>query len=511
MRRAAAGTVVAVAVVALAHLGLRLPSLGLLPLYSDEALGLWRAERVLEGSLTRGAGEGKPLHAWMIAAAVALPGDDIRAARAAHAVAGALTAVVLWGCARRHLSPAAGWTAAALWIVLPFPLLFERTVTPDVPLAAATVAVLACALQVMTVSDRAAARRWLAALLVAGAAATFVKMPLGPVLAATPAVLPWALPPLERAAARRRLRPYLLALGLVVGVLGAIVVTRAALGLRPVGFGMHELGLKVAAVRDPGGAGGAAARNLLLVIEFSWLYLTPAGIALLVAGSIGAWFRRHRLLCALTAVATVYTIAFVSSAVSLSAHYLLAALALYVPAMAWGLAEGAAAVGRRFAPALIALVLLLIAARTVPLARALWSDPPSAALASTEREHYVEGRWAGYGLPEAARWIEREHAARGGDVFVAVHLADYERLRRYAAPPARAAIVQVQVERRGIPFTAKVERTRSLAAAGGRVYVVAGSRTRFHQRWREAFPGATLAIEFPRPAGDQAVEVWALP
>ena len=51
---------------------------------------------MLEGSLTRGAGEGKPLHAWMIAAAIALPGDDIAAARAAHVLAGALLVVALW-------------------------------------------------------------------------------------------------------------------------------------------------------------------------------------------------------------------------------------------------------------------------------------------------------------------------------------------------------------------------------------------------------------------------------
>ena len=83
-----------------------------------------------------------------------------------------------------------------------------------------------------------------------------------------------------------------------------------------------------------------------------------------------------------------------------------------------------------------------------PLRRALWNDPPSAKLASTERMHYVEGDWSGYGLPDAAAMDRGSSSSRAGGIaaravrragFVAVHLADYERLR---STPERARAVR---------------------------------------------------------------------
>jgi hypothetical protein len=192
--------------------------------------------------------------------------------------------------------------------------------------------------------------------------------------------------------------------------------------------------------------------------EFAWLYLGPLPTLLLVLGVAGAWLRPDRLMRVLTGFALAWTALFVVSASNLSAHYLFAALPFYVLAMAWALVEGASAVERRVrgvgAPIVVAGALLLVALGSWPLLRALWNDPPSAVLADTERLQLVEGEWSGYGLPEAARWIERElraagapAAGGGGTVFVALHVADYERLRLYVAPEARDAIVQVQIDR----------------------------------------------------------------
>ena len=497
----------------LVFFALRLPSLRLLPLYSDEAIGLWRAERVLEGSLTRGSGEGKPLHAWMIAAAIALPGDDIAAARAAHVLAGALLVVALWDLASRGLGAAAGWTAAALWIVLPFPTIFERTVTPDVPLSAAGVAIAACAMRVAA-PEQPERRVWRYLLLAAGAAAMFTKMPVGVLVAATPLLVPFTLAPEARPAAWSRLRQYSIALACTVVALAAVVAARAALGRRPLGFGMHEFGLKVAVLRDADRAPSAVVENLRRLGEYAWLYLGPPGTLLVVAAIVGVWFGRDRLPRLFLGFALAWTVLFAGNARNLSAHYLLAALPFYVLAMAWVLVEAASVMDRRVGRSVIAAVVVAILVMSWPLCRALWHDPPTARLASTERLQYIDGDWSGYGLPEAARWIEHELARGGGGssepVFVAIHLADYERLRLYAGESARRSIVQVQVDRYTLRVPTMIDRARAMLASGRRVFVVVGSEGRFARRWQQAFPAAMARARFPKPGGARAAVVWEL-
>jgi hypothetical protein len=349
---------------------------------------------------------------------------------------------------------------------------------------------------------------------------------VGLFLAAAPLLVPATQPPGERSAALARLRPYLWMVATVTAMLASIVGARAALGLRPLGFGVHELGLKVAAVRDPGSAPGAVIENVRRTAEYAWLYLTPAGTLLLVGGVLGAWIGRHRLLRVLTGVATVYILVFVAAARNLSAHYLLPALPLYVPAMAWALTAGTAAVvrraeasgadlraagGRALSTLLAGALLLAVAPSSLAMARALWRDPPRAPVARTERVQYLEGHWSGYGLVEVARWIEGEHARSGdGVVFAALHVADYERLRRYTSAAAQPSVVQVQVDRYTLPWTAQAVRLRALAASGRRVHVVGGSRRRFHARRREDFPEARLVMEFAKPGATDAAQVWTL-
>ncbi len=162
-------------------------------------------------------------------------------------------------------------------------------------------------------------------------------------------------------------------------------------------------------------------------------------------------------------------------------------------------------------------VLAAILGMSWPLRRALWTDPPSAPTGSPERMQYVEGDWSGYGLPDAARWIEHELAQGAGSsggsgepVFVAVHLADYERLRLYAGESARGSIVQVQVDRYTLRVPKMIDRARAMLASGRRVFVVVGSERRFERRWRQAFPAAVERARFPKPGGSHAVVVWEL-
>jgi hypothetical protein len=409
----------------------------------------------------------------------------------------------------------AGWTAAALWIVLPFPSIFERTVTPDVPLAAAGTAVAACAMRV-AMPDRPERRAWLYLLLATGAAAMFTKMPVGLLLAATPLLVPFTLAPEARPVAWRRLRPYWIALGGTVATLTAVVATRAALDLRPLGFGMHEFRRKVAVLRDADRAPSAVVENLRRLGEYAWLYLGPVGTLLVVAAIVGVWFSRNRLVRVFLGFALAWTVLFAASARNLSAHYLLAALPFYVLAMTWVLVGVANALGQRAGRLVVAAALAAILGLSWPLRRAQWMDPATAKLASTERSHYVDGEWSGYGLPDAARWIEHELASGGAGaksaepVFIAVHLADYERLRLYASESARRSIAQVQVDRYTLRVPTMIDRARAMVASGRRVFLVVGSERRFERRWRQAFPQAVARATFPKPGGLHATVVWEL-
>jgi hypothetical protein len=345
----------------------------------------------------------------------------------------------------------------------------------------------------------------------------FLKMPVGAVLAATPLFVPFTVPPAERAAARARLRPYSIAFGVTVAVLAGVVASRTALGLRPVGFGMHELGRKVAVLRDADRAPDDAVESLRRVGEYAWLYLGPLGTLLVVGAVIGVWFGRDRLVRTSMIFALAWTALFAATARNLSAHYLLATMPFYVIGMAWVLVAIVNAAGRRGGRFIVAAVLAAILGMSWPFRRALWVDPPSARLASTERSHYIDGDWSGYGLPDAARWIERElaeprldGASRREPVFVAVHLADYERLRLYAGASARRSIRQVQVDRYTLRVPTMIERARAMLAEGRRVFVVVGSERRFERRWRQAFPSAAVRAMFPRPRGTHAVVVWEL-
>jgi 4-amino-4-deoxy-L-arabinose transferase-like glycosyltransferase len=497
---------------------MRLPSLGLMPLYSDEGLGLWRADRVLEGSLTRGSGEGKPLHAWMIAAAIALPGDDILAARAAHVAAGALLLLALWDLTRRQVSPLAGWIAAALWIVLPYGAIFERTVTPDVPLAAACVAVATCAFRVASPDLPASpeSRRWRWLLLFAGAVAMFVKMPIGLLPASLPLLVPFALSVDERAAARARLRTYTRALLATIAVLAAIVAVRAAMGARPLGFGMHEFEKKMAVARDAENAPGAIVENVDRVGEFAWFYFGPIGTVLLLAGLIAAVVKRQRVVLLLAAFALAWVALFVSTARNLSAHYVLEVIPFLVLVMASAVTAGARALQRHgerpiVTASVAAVVVALTLATVLPFHRALWTDPRAARFARTEKLHYIEGRWSGYGLREAAAWIDQAVAAGGGaPLFVAVHLADYERVRLYAAEATRKDLMQVQVERYTLRVPHMIDRVREIQEGGRRVMVVVGSEGRFEARWRSAYPTAIPRFGFDKPGGKTQVVIFEL-
>ena len=278
---------------------------------------------------------------------------------------------------------------------------------------------------------------------------------------------------------------------------------------------MHELGLKVAVLRDAdrapergGGEPAATSASTPGSISVRWARCS------LVGADRGSLVRPQPAGCDVSsAFALAWTVLFAASARNLSAHYLLAALPFYVVAMAWVLVEAANAMDRRAGTLRASPAVLVGDPRACRgrFAARCGMTRPARSWPRPNGSQYVEGDWSGYGLPDAARWIERElrQAAPAADgsgepVFVAVHLADYERLRLYAGESARRSIEQVQVDRYTLRVPTMIDRARAMLASGRRVFVVVGSERRFERRWRRAFPAAVARATFPKPGGAHA-------
>ncbi len=80
----------------------------------------------------------QPLHPWLLALAEKLLPDPLVAARLVSVMAGAFTLLALWLLARRLFSWRVAMLAALLYILCPYPFLFDRQALADSLLAAAT-------------------------------------------------------------------------------------------------------------------------------------------------------------------------------------------------------------------------------------------------------------------------------------------------------------------------------------------------------------------------------------
>jgi hypothetical protein len=499
------------ALTAAAFAATRLTALERLPLFGDEGIYLWWGEQIVGGDFSRGLGQGKPLMGWLIAAGLGIGLDPLYALRLVGVLAGALGLAALARLAARWVSVRCAMVVCALWVLLPYTLFFERVATPDQVLGSLGLAALAASWEALH-SERA--RPGLeAAAGVALVLAALAKLPVGLLFLALPVGVAAIAPGARRPGWRRRMRRLcLLPAGLALGV-AVVGGYRLAAGSQPTGFGLDELLLKT------GSTAPVLGHNLGRLWAWGEAYLSWPLTLLLVGSTAAALLGRQPLLKLMAGLAVLWVAAFVPVATFWVPRYLLPVLPAAVLLTAWGatqLLDRLAALaarswpgaGRMAMPVVYGVALVALAASLAPRDRALLLDPVSSHLPGEDREQYVEGGGAGYGLAEAAAELEARLVAEPAARVVGLRVEDDARLRYYLAPRLHRRVGQVQIiERMNQNTGQQIERVRAAAGEAGPLYVVTAAAGLWTDAWQAAFPQATLVRRFVKPGGQDAVEL----
>ena len=508
----------------------RLINLSILPLFIDEGVYLWWGDRILHGDLLRGLGEGKPLVGWLIALALALGSDPVVAPRLVHVILGGVTLLSMGLLANRFFSLQVALIAVVLWIFLPYALFFERLATPDVALAATGMftVYLSARLAAEDVSFLGRRRWWLAWATGMDLVATMLtKMPVGIFFVIAPFAAVAILQPPHTW--RRKLLQLVVCYalpGAFLSLATIVVVARWWLGLRPLGFGLQELLMKGAL-----GVAGASTldivtRNIPLLISWFGTYFTwPLTGALLVAW-LTAWVGQPRILRLLALLGGLYLTLFVFASEVFFPRYVFPALPPLVVVLAGTLARGLEWLVARIhdsrysvlpwrnqvttSRALYGLIAAFVLALTIPFHVTILFQPDAAVLPEADRHQYVEGMGSGYGLREAAAFLDQNIPASNEMAqVVTLHVGDHERLEAYASPALRPALRQVHiVDGRSRNVAEQIDILRSWLSQAVNTYVVVGHRGTWSTVWREAFPQARLIRSFSKPGGKDAVEIY---
>jgi hypothetical protein len=506
--------------IAAAYLGTRLSNLVVMPLFADEGAYLWWGRQLLLGDLSRGWGQGKPLSGWLVALPLALGADQVLATRLGCVLAGAVGLAAAAHLTASALSARAALAAAVLWVLLPYTLFFERLSTPDVLLGCLAVLALDLAWQALH-----AARPRPGLALAAGialVAAALAKLPVSLFFFGLPAGV-LLLSPAARSRARRvpsaAALLYLPPLLFAAGVL-AVGAYRWSAGARPIGFGFDEILLKSA-----GGAqrGSLIANNLGALLSWAGTYLTwPVTLALATTW-IAAWFGPP-LARLLAGASGLWLAIFVGVAGFWVPRYVWPALPPLLLLLGWGVAivveRLAAWITRRAGqaqprwiyPGLGGTLVLGLAILTSPLDRAIVADPTAARLPAEDRQAYVTYFGSGYGMPEAAAYLSGALAAGATSTqVVALTINDEARLRAYLPPVLWPRLRQVHIvggiNQDGVQ---QMARLRAWLPDADLTYVIVASGLQWGTTWQQAFPQAVLDRQFPKPGGEDAVEVWRM-
>jgi hypothetical protein len=495
----------------------RLINLTLLPLFVDEGVYLWWGISVLQGNLQRGFGEGKPLVGWAIALAIALGADYAAAPRLAQALLCSLTLIGILLLTAHYLSKRAALVAALLWIVLPYPLFFERLSTPDAVMAA--FGTLVIYLSVRMTTDK----RWYIPLAagIGMIAAVLAKSPVGLFFAIAPLAAVLLLQPAR--AWRGQARPLAICyalFGVFFALAALMVIRRIRLGLNPPGFGLHEIFAKTSLGLSNDDFIGIVGRNLGLLVSWLGLYLTWPLAAALLASWLAAWFKSP-LLRLLALLSGLYVLIFVLTSDIITPRYFFPALPLLVILLAWGLTGALDAAagwlrGRlpRWRPValsglLVGLTALVVLALVAPSSLPLLFHPQAAP--AEIRAGCVEEVTSGYGFQEAATYLDQAIAASGETAqVVTLHVSDHARLLAYAPPTLRPMLRQVHIVD-GVNRSPAEQPAilQSWLPDAVNTYVLAGFQP-WDAAFSQAFPQAALVRSFPRPGGETAVKVYLI-
>ncbi len=114
----------------------RLIGLTTLPIFCDEAIHIQWAVQILRGHLLAPLDDGKLLHVWLIALGLPWVSDPLWVARVLAVLEGAIALYACFRIGARLYDRLAGFLCAALYVMCPFTLFYDRTALADGPLSA---------------------------------------------------------------------------------------------------------------------------------------------------------------------------------------------------------------------------------------------------------------------------------------------------------------------------------------------------------------------------------------
>jgi 4-amino-4-deoxy-L-arabinose transferase-like glycosyltransferase len=501
------------------YLLLRLPGLMALPLFNDEAVYLWRAQRFphLLGPSGFNSGtlaDGKLLQELALAGLVRLPGDPLLPARLLALACGLGVVLALALCGRRLDRPGAGLLAGLLYALSPLAQVHDRLALPDSMLTMVSAFLLVASIGYA--QGQTAGRREALGLGALVGAAALVKLS-GLLLAATPVLAVLLLaPPGER---RRRLGQLRLSLIVALALLAALApfhyggAERQKMGtqvsrLELIGQNSLNIGLwllrylpgPLLALPLAALGAGAAPQTLMLFGVGGRAAHTKQQIN---AGAALPPPPPHREVGFLLATGLSLPAAFAVVGGSLASRYVMPAW----PALLLAAGLGAQLLWERAERRVIGRGLVLLSLG----AAALWggyfdlryaTDPRSAPLDTGDRWQYTQSWTAGYALFPLLDQVQENAAAEGPITLV---LQAQPRLATLGAQiylSQRADIRLAEVE------LSQAEAPRQLRALAGRepTYVLADSQVAAAYGLPERFPGLTPVSEEANPGG--AISFW---
>lgn len=414
---------------------MRVPALGVLPLFNDEAVYLLRAARfpamfVEAGPAGATLPDGKLVQELLLAALAPLPTDPLVPARLLSLACGLATALVLAAIGRSLGYPRAGLLAGALYALSPLALVHDVLALPDSMLALASALVLGASLRF---GFRPGVERrdalWLGALL---ALASLIKLS-GLLLFVVPVLAALLLPPgwPER---RRRLALLRSTLIVALACLAALAPFHYG-GAERAKLGGESTGRLLVIGRNAIAAGDWLLRYLPGPLLLPPLILLATrrprqapDTGMPVEPSSPAREPARLVACLLLAGLAIAA-AFVLVGLTVYPRYLLPAwpsLLLATAIAADALWRSATRPGRLLATGCLALA----CAWSLGFAWRFATDPYGAPLAATDRAQYLEKWTAGHNLGRLLADLRAEAAARGGLILVNI---DQPRLVNLAA------------------------------------------------------------------------------
>jgi hypothetical protein len=491
----------------LLFLASRLLNLTILPIFTDEAIHISYAQEVLAGHIFYSISKlGRALQIWSVAVLLPLAGNALwvsRAASVAYGLAGVLACYAagtsLYGQRR------VGAVAAILYTLSPFMLFHERMALADGPLSTIGLLVLLASLLLLR------GGRWRQAFCLG------LALGLG-MLTKLSAILFWLTPLLTfiLVAGDFQVKPPWKRLSLAFG-LCLVLMTPLLLFA---GWNLsYQIDSKSIYDRPLSAMPGIWLANTMQMVGWLWQYWTaPIFILALIAFTLTAIRRDRRgLLLSILCLGPIAFFVLSSQTEKWFSRYVVFSTPPMLILVAQLFVEASEKldtwVKSRPGPwqwsrdLILALTLLAFSLPAIQFDYWLLVDPVQAPFASDDREQYVEGWPAGYGLAETAAWL-REQAALHRHILV---------VRGDGSGPVN----------QGLAIYLKGDERIALEALDLRK----GSSWRELEQWireeptflvlnppqekvlavhLDSYPSARLLATFPRPGGKSRIEVYAL-